>query len=243
MMNLKYYLRGLGIGVIVTALIMGIATGGKEKLSNAEIRERAKALGMVEEGTLLENASQTPLKEAEKEQEGLETITQEPDAVKEPDEDTEEMKELAEEEMAESGEPDTKPEDPDIKPEEPDIKPEEPDTKPEEPDQTADEPAKVVETPNEMAEEDPADPVMDEVEETQKEAPPATGSVSIRIVQGDGSYSACKRLEEAGLIESASEFDLFLYQNGYDKKIRAGTFEIPANADGEKIARIITGLE
>ncbi len=236
MMNLKYYLRGLGIGVIVTALIMGIATGGKEKLSNAEIRERAKALGMVEEGTLLENASQTPLEEAEKAQEGLETITQEPDAVKEPDEDTEEMKKSAEEEMAEAGEPDTTPE-------EPEAISEEPDTKPEEPDQTADEPAKVVETPNEMAEEDPTDPVMDEVEGTQKEEPSAAGSVSIRIVQGDGSYSACKRLEEAGLIESASEFDLFLYQNGYDKKIRAGTFEIPANADGEKIARIITGLE
>ncbi len=229
MMNLKYYLRGLGIGVIVTALIMGIATGGKEKLSNAEIRERAKALGMVEEGTLLENASQTPLEEAEKAQEGLETITQEPDAVKEPDEDTEEMKKSAEEEMAEAGEPDTTPE--------------EPEAISEEPDQTADEPAKVVETPNEMAEEDPTDPVMDEVEGTQKEEPSAAGSVSIRIVQGDGSYSACKRLEEAGLIESASEFDLFLYQNGYDKKIRAGTFEIPANADGEKIARIITGLE
>ena len=229
MMNLKYYLRGLGIGVIVTALIMGIATGGKEKLSNAEIRERAKALGMVEEGTLLENASQTPLEEAEKAQEGLETITQEPDAVKEPDEDTEEMKKSAEEEMAEAGEPDTTPE--------------EPEAISEEPDQTADEPAKVVETPNEMAEEDPTDPVVDEVEGTQKEEPSAAGSVSIRIVQGDGSYSACKRLEEAGLIESASEFDLFLYQNGYDKKIRAGTFEIPANADGEKIARIITGLE
>ena len=229
MMNLKYYLRGLGIGVIVTALIMGIATGGKEKLSNAEIRERAKALGMVEEGTLLENASQTPLEEAEKAQEGLETITQEPDAVKEPDEDTEEMKKSAEEEMAEADEPDTTPE--------------EPEAISEEPDQTADEPAKVVETPNEMAEEDPTDPVMDEVEGTQKEEPSAAGSVSIRIVQGDGSYSACKRLEEAGLIESASEFDLFLYQNGYDKKIRAGTFEIPANADGEKIARIITGLE
>ena len=148
--------------------------------------------------------------------------------MKEPDEDTEEMKKSAEEEMAEAGEPDTTPE--------------EPEAISEEPDQTADEPAKVVETPNEMAEEDPTDPVMDEVEGTQKEEPSAAGSVSIRIVQGDGSYSACKRLEEAGLIESASEFDLFLYQNGYDKKIRAGTFEIPANADGEKIARIITAV-
>ena len=55
-MNLKYYLRGLGVGILVTALIMSIAAKGKETLSNEEIKERAKALGMVEEGTLLENA-------------------------------------------------------------------------------------------------------------------------------------------------------------------------------------------
>ena len=33
MMNLKSYLRGLGIGVVVTALIMGIVTGRKRKPS------------------------------------------------------------------------------------------------------------------------------------------------------------------------------------------------------------------
>ena len=48
-MNLNYYLRGLGTGIVVTALIMGIAAGRKEPMSNAEIKERARALGMVEE--------------------------------------------------------------------------------------------------------------------------------------------------------------------------------------------------
>ena len=49
-MNFIYYLIGIGIGVVVTALIMGIATGGsKETLSNDEIKERAKELGMIEE--------------------------------------------------------------------------------------------------------------------------------------------------------------------------------------------------
>ena len=54
MMNLKSYLRGLGIGVVVTALIMGIVTGRKkETLSNEEIKERARALGMIEESQVL----------------------------------------------------------------------------------------------------------------------------------------------------------------------------------------------
>ena len=40
MMNLKYYLRGLGVGIVVTALIMGMSLGGKkESLSNEEIKD------------------------------------------------------------------------------------------------------------------------------------------------------------------------------------------------------------
>lgn len=51
-MKLKYYLRGLGIGVLVTTLILSIAPGEKETLSDAEIRERASALGMVDSSSL-----------------------------------------------------------------------------------------------------------------------------------------------------------------------------------------------
>lgn len=50
-MKLKYYLRGLGVGVICTAIIMGIALSGgkKEQLTDEEIIERARLLGMVME--------------------------------------------------------------------------------------------------------------------------------------------------------------------------------------------------
>ncbi len=48
-MKLKYYLRGLGIGIICTAIIMGIALSGnkKETMTDTEIIERARLLGMV----------------------------------------------------------------------------------------------------------------------------------------------------------------------------------------------------
>ena len=36
-MKLKIYLRGLGIGIIVTALIMGISLGGKEEMTDEEV--------------------------------------------------------------------------------------------------------------------------------------------------------------------------------------------------------------
>ena len=52
-MKLKYYLRGLGIGIVVTTLVLGIVLGKKEHLTDAEIRERAVQLGMVSENSVL----------------------------------------------------------------------------------------------------------------------------------------------------------------------------------------------
>ena len=48
-MKLKYYLRGMGIGIILTAIVMGFALGGrKATMSDAEVIQRAKTLGMIE---------------------------------------------------------------------------------------------------------------------------------------------------------------------------------------------------
>lgn len=57
-MKLKYYLRGLGIGIVVTAFLMGVALSGRRKeMTDDEIRTRALELGMVEEdsGVLAED--------------------------------------------------------------------------------------------------------------------------------------------------------------------------------------------
>ena len=50
-MKLKYYLRGLGIGIVVTAIIMSI-TNKPQELTDAQIKMRALELGMVEESVL-----------------------------------------------------------------------------------------------------------------------------------------------------------------------------------------------
>lgn len=48
-MKLKYYLRGAGVGVIVTTLVLMIAFAfHKTTMSDAEVIARAKQLGMVE---------------------------------------------------------------------------------------------------------------------------------------------------------------------------------------------------
>lgn len=188
---MKYYLRGLGIGIVVTALIMGIATSGKgEKIRNEEIKERAKALGMVEESVVL--ADSMP-------------------------EDSEELLETP-------------------SPTEAPVETPQPSDEPVETPQPTEEPVQQDDTPQVQDEELEADePVVDEK--------PSSQSIVIVVKNGESSYHVCKKLEEAGLVESASEFDMFLYKNGYDKRINAGTFEIPSDANQEKVAKILTNLE
>jgi len=60
-MRLKQYLRGLGIGIIVTAIIIGVSSFNQSnRLTNEEIKEKASELGMVE-GTLEESEEMLPL--------------------------------------------------------------------------------------------------------------------------------------------------------------------------------------
>ena len=68
-MKLKYYLRGLGIGMIVTALILGISFSNRQDqtsqiMTDDQIRERAAELGMVGSSELtlaaLQNSEKQP---------------------------------------------------------------------------------------------------------------------------------------------------------------------------------------
>ena len=200
-MKLKYYLRGLGIGIIVTAVIMGIVSG-KKTLSDREIKERAAALGMVE-GTepgnsladLAAVAVQDPTETPE------ETPTPEPESTAEPTQaPTQEPEPSAEPTKAPTPIPESSAEPTQAPTPEP---------------ESSAEPAV---TPAELSKED----------------------VTIVVRSGESSYTICKKLEQAGLITSASDFDTYLYLNGYDRKLRAGSFVIPADASQESIADILT---
>lgn len=193
-MKRKYYLRGLGTGILVTALILIIASGQKETMTDEEVKARAKELGMVESTLLSDLANQTPAAEPE--------TMADPAATAEPETTEEATPEPA-------AEPDTTAE----PTPEPTVEPEataEPATEP----KTTAEPTT-----------DPA---------TEQE------SILITIRSGESSVSISKALEEAGLVASAQEYDRYLCENGYDKKIRSGEHRIPVGADDAEIAAIIT---
>jgi len=68
-LKFKYYIRGIGIGIIFTTIILAVSfyiNGGSKKITDVEVIERAKSLGMEFLSTEdMEAESQTTLTEAE----------------------------------------------------------------------------------------------------------------------------------------------------------------------------------
>ena len=64
--------------------------------------------------------------------------------------------------------------------------------------------------------------------------------VTVTIVGGDVSRTVSAKVFEAGLVESADEFNAFLGSNNYDNQLQPGTYEITKGASFEEIARILT---
>lgn len=250
-MNLRYYLRGLGIGIIVTAVIMGIISRGKqEPLDNEEIKARAQELGMVESAGVLadlEAQKQEPQEDPDAAQDP-EPEAQQPDSPS--TEEAEQAPESADGDSvaadnsgADNPDGDTAGEN---NAEEGNVESSEGNASegndPESNSSKSNAPESNALTSGEENEQPSPEPVREETpepvsgDETDAES---KGSVTIEIVSGEGSFSVCTKLEEAGLIASASSFDRYLYDKGYDRKLRIGTHEIPTDAKPEEIAEIV----
>lgn len=200
-MKRRYYMRGIGISMIVTAILMGVATGGKDSLSDEEIKKRALQLGMVEE-------KNTVLSDLKNQESSSPTIVYDEDEQQESENVPESTEPAESEEVPESTEA---------------IESEEV------PEST--EPIETEEIPESTA-------ANENTEDADGTEPAET--VTITVVKGDSSVSVSRDLEEAGLVESAKDFDRYLCNNGYDKRISVGTYEIPIGTSEEKIAKIIT---
>ncbi|MBR1691257.1 MAG: hypothetical protein IJ711_00605 [Lachnospiraceae bacterium] len=275
-MNLKYYLRGLGIGILVTALIMGISAGHRDRsMTDEEIRQAALRLGMVDGTNVLteqketDNASDGGTQEgetalaADAEENGNagEQTADEADA----DESVKSGSAKADDSGSEqtgtgkSGDTEsdrtgnTKADDTESKQTQ-DAAPDDTESK-----QTQD--AALDGTESKQTGTEAADDT--ESKQTQDAAPDDTGgkqtgeqteentgedteanrsdAVVITVSSGDGSGSVARKLADAGLVESASSYDSFLCQYGYDKRLRVGSYTIPRGSNELQIARSLTG--
>ena len=214
-MKLKYYLRGLGIGMAVTALILGISFSGRQgqeaqTLTDEQIRERASKLGMVDSSELtlaaLPNSAQPQTTMEPEVTEESETMT-EPEATAEPETTTE---------PEATAEP-----------------------------ETTTEPEATAEPEMTTKPEATAAPEMTTEPEATKEpeliTAPEQSQTTITIKKGSDSGSVSRVLYEAGLVENAKAFDNYLCNNGYSRSINPGIYEIAPGTSEEEIAKIITG--
>lgn len=62
----------------------------------------------------------------------------------------------------------------------------------------------------------------------------------LEIVAGMVSHDIASILEKEKIIEEANEFETYLEENGYSKRIQLGSFELKAGMTYKQIAKIIT---
>lgn len=223
-MERKYYLRGLGLGIVVTGVIMGIVSSRSKAMTDSEIIARAKELGMVENTVLSEINKDETDNSSEIEEFERSDGTEEENRSIEP-----ETKDLTDSETVKKDE----------------------ERVPETSEEEQADPTKITDVIGGAANtERPEDPTIDSTdlegnqqEENTNEVIVSATVKTITVNSGDGSHTVAKKLADAGVVTSADDFDTFLCQYGYDKKLRTGTFLIPADASDEQIARIVTGIE
>lgn len=184
-MKLKYFLRGLGVGVVFGALIMLVAymTSGGYKLSDEEVIKRAEKLGMVMEESSVPEIN---------------------------DEDTEEKDDIMTEKPTTSEEI-----------------------------VTEDEPVSE-EVTDDVTEEPTTEATTEEPITTAEDVPSGDyTTATIEVVSGMSSYDIAQLLENAGIVDSASDFDTYLNANGYSTQLKINKYTFNSNMTYEEIAEAL----
>lgn len=65
----------------------------------------------------------------------------------------------------------------------------------------------------------------------------------LRVERGSNSKIVSTTLERIGVIQNASEFDVYLATNGLSRKIQVGEYELDPSMDYGTIAKIITTVK
>ncbi|MBR5993949.1 MAG: hypothetical protein IK018_09095 [Lachnospiraceae bacterium] len=197
-MKLKSYLRGIGAGMIVTALIMGVAAP----------KGNAKAQEPVNNETLLESVKD--VSEDESNVVSVSDVGKEVASVETPSSVSSETA-VSSETSTEEGKT-----------------------------EFVDVSASVEEPEPESEPEPEGPPAINPMPDDETGYVNSGETVLIKVIKGDSSVSVSRRIFEAGLVESAVEFDNYLCDNHYDKSISVGEYEIEQGADFETIAKTIT---
>ncbi|MBR1597437.1 MAG: hypothetical protein IJ661_00830 [Lachnospiraceae bacterium] len=210
-MKFKYYLRGIGIGIIFASIIFLVAYNDSKPsgLSDNEIIERAKELGMVEANDpinkLIDNKS-TENTSAEK-SDNITESTMTSENTTEKKNDTEASTENSTENTSEVNSANIKTD-------------------------------AGTNTENETIEKT-TEAASTEDNNSSKFADD-NKTYELSITRGMSSYPVSQELEKLGLIDDAAKFDDYLIENGYANRISVGTHKLTKGMDYHTIAELIS---
>ena len=211
-MRLKYYLRGVGIGIVITTIIFMISIS----LHKNETEPQNAAV---------ENDKSTTVSEAEKnaqKEDVIGTETEETDTSKTDLADTQ-ASDKADAKQQDTNKSDTS------KTEAGNSDKKKPSDSTEKDNTTKDNTSK----DNASSGQKPSDK-----EEQSKDN--KTEKVRFEIKGGEFSDTVCQKLKSAGLIDDAAAFNTYLVQKDYDNSILPGVYDIPKDSTYEEIAVLLT---
>lgn len=217
-MKRKYYMRGLGVGILATSMLFLIAmTVMGYPMNDDDIRRKAAALGMVEAS----DTSKT-LADAQKEK------------------DASDDKENSDS-SKETGKDDKKDDSKDSNTSDDNKK--DSDTKSDDKEKNDSDEKKGTETTEKKGNTTVTTRTGDKGDKSDT-APASTkndnGTVTFKIRSGEDSATVGANLYKAGLVDSGFDFNTYLEQNGYDTSIHPGTYTITTGSSYHQIASIIT---
>ncbi|MCR4868276.1 MAG: endolytic transglycosylase MltG [Lachnospiraceae bacterium] len=218
-MKRKYYMRGLGVGILATSMIFLIAlTFLGYPMSDDDIRRRASALGMVDASG--DAGTSKTLAQVQKENKDAQS----------PDKDKKSP--TSDEQKKNSGSK-----------KDPEKKETKETTKKEKKKDSKDDEKKGTETTEKKGNTTITTRTGDKVN-TGDTSPnyekEDNGTVTFKIHSGEDSATVGANLYKAGLVDSGFEFNTYLEQNGFDTSIHPGTYTITSGSTYQQIARIIT---
>ena len=214
-MRLKYFLRGVGIGILVTTIILTATHASERRMSDSEVIDRAIELGMSFSASHSGQQSGTEEASTDESSTGQETSGDDvtDDLQHDGETETEMGSQSPSETVAEStcdGEAS---------------------------------PGKESEAVTGMTTQAITDTTETTTELTTENnnAGSAAGvmnnevTCTINITKGMSSRTVCDMLKQNGIIEDAADFDRYLIKTGYDDKIRVGEVEVNSGMTYEEL--------
>lgn len=229
-MRLKYFLRGLGIGIVVTTIILAISHNAGRRMSDSEVIERAKELGMAYTTAAQENSTESAADTTEPETDTTEPVT----TGQESPTDTE-AGSTAE---TESSEASTTVQETTTGIRETTTQQETTTQETTTQETTATRAAQesTTETTHEASTTE-AETTQAENESTETEASTVI-TYTLTIASGMSSNTVCDILKKNGIIADSGDFDRFLVSNGYADRIRVGSFEVNSGMSYDELAAV-----